>query len=81
MNPEEKELLKKVVSLSEENNRILLKIQNTARWAKLWGFIKFVIIVTPIVLGIIYLQPYMDAFIKGYEEIKGVLPILNSLPK
>jgi len=80
MNPEEKKLLERAVYLSEENNRILLKIQKAARWAKLWGFIKFVIIVTPIVLGIIYLQPYIDAFINGYEEIKNILPILDSVP-
>ncbi|MFH1472885.1 MAG: hypothetical protein ABIF06_00505 [bacterium] len=80
MNPEEKELLERVAALSKENNRILLKIQKAAHWAKIWGFIKFVIIVTPIVLGILYLQPYMDTFIRSYQEIKNVLPILDSVP-
>jgi len=81
MNPEEKALLKQVAELSKENNRILHKIQKAAQWAKVWGFIKFVVIITPIVLGIIYLQPYFDTFIKAYESIKDVLPVLNSIPQ
>lgn len=58
MNPEEKDLLEKSLRLSEENNRILRNMERAARWATLWGFIKLLIIVIPLVIGYIFLQPY-----------------------
>jgi predicted MFS family arabinose efflux permease len=73
MNPEEKELLRHVLKLSEENNHILRKIQRSARWALLWGFIKIAIIVVPLVAGYIYLQPFLEQALENYGNIQGLL--------
>lgn len=75
MNPEEKELLSKTLRLSEENNRILRKMQRAARWAVVWGFIKFVIIVTPLIVGFLYLEPHVRDLVDEYEALRGALGI------
>ena len=69
MNPEEKELLQRALKLSEDNNRILHKMQRAAKWAALWGFIKFLIIVVPLVVGFLLLQPYLEPIRELYNAI------------
>jgi len=75
MNPEEKKLLEQSLQLSEENNKILRKMQRTARWALIWGLVKVVIVVVPLVLGVIYLQPFFDS---AGEIINQAVQLLNS---
>ena len=73
MSPEEKELLERALKLSEENNDILRKMQRTARWAILWGFIKIAIIIVPLVVGYIYLQPFLDQALENFNSVKELL--------
>jgi len=75
MNPEEKVLLERTLRLSEENNQILRKMQRTARWAVLWGFIKIAIVIIPLVVGYIYLQPFFDQALKNYNSFKELLNV------
>ena len=74
MNPEDKVLLDRTLKLSEENNRILRRLDRRARWVFIWGFIKVVLIITPLILGYILLEPYFDQVMEVYEGFKGVLP-------
>lgn len=78
MSPEEKVLLERTLKLSEENNHILRKMQRSARWALLWGFIKVAIIVVPLIVGYLYLQPFFDQILESYS---GVRELLNSTPR
>ena len=73
MNPEEKALLKRTLELSEENHKILLKMQSTARRAALWGFIKLLIIVIPLVIGYLYLQPYFGIARENLDQVKTLI--------
>ncbi len=73
MNPEEKVLLERALKLSEENNQILHKIERRARWAVLWGFIKVAIIIVPLVIGYLYLQPLLDQALENFNSVKGLL--------
>ena len=73
MNPEEKVLLERALKLSEENNQILRKIERRARWAVLWGFIKVAIIIVPLVIGYLYLQPLLDQALENFNSVKGLL--------
>jgi len=75
MNPEEKLLLERTLKLSEENNLILRKIQKTAKRAAIWGFIKVLIIVTPLVIGYFYLQPYFKDVVETYNTAIDLLNI------
>jgi hypothetical protein len=70
MNPEEKVLLERTLKLSEENNKMLRKLQRTAKWAVVWGFVKVVIIVIPLVAGYFLLQPYFGQAIDNFNNIQ-----------
>lgn len=73
MNPEEKILLERTLKLSEENNQILRKMRRAARWAILWGFIKVAIVVVPLVIGYLYLQPFLDQALENFNSVKEFL--------
>jgi hypothetical protein len=69
MNPEEKLLLERSLKLSEENNRILKKMERRFRWAVLWGFIKTAVIVIPLIVGFLYLEPYFQSTLENFKNI------------
>jgi hypothetical protein len=73
MNPEDKVLLERTLKLSEENNLILRKMQRAARWALLWGFVKVLIVIVPLVLGYIFLQPFFGDLSENYGMVKDLL--------
>lgn len=74
MNPEEeKELLERTLELSEDNNEILKKLDKRARWVFIWGFIKIIIIILPLVVGYFLLQPYLDQALQGYSGVQELL--------
>ena len=73
MNPEEKVLLERALKLSEENNQILRKIERRAQWAVLWGFIKVAIIIVPLIICYLYLQPLLDQALENFNSVKGLL--------
>ena len=75
MNPEEKVLLERTLKLSEENNQILHKIERKARWAIVWGFIKVAIIVVPLILGYLYLQPFLAPAMESFKQIGELLNV------
>ena len=69
MNPEEKRLLERSLALSEENHKILKKLESATRWAFVWGVIKVLIILVPLIFGFIYLQPFFESFSQSFKEI------------
>ena len=73
MNPEERVLLERTLKLSEENNQILQKMQKTARWAVIWGFIKVAVILVPLVAGYIFLQPFIEQALENLDSVKEFL--------
>ena len=60
MDPEEKVLLERLVKLAEDNNQILHRMRRAAHWGMVWSFVKFLIILTPIIIGYLILQPYWN---------------------
>lgn len=77
MNPEEKKLLERSLELSEENNRILLKMQRAARWGRVWGFIKLLIVAVPLIIGYLYLEPHIRVILDNLETIRSAVPTLG----
>jgi hypothetical protein len=73
MNPEEKELLRRSLLLSEENNKILRGLQRSQRWSSIWGFIKFLIVIVPLVIGYLFLQPYLGSILSNYQVVQGMI--------
>ncbi len=73
MNPEERHLLERSLSLAEENNKILQKIEARAKRAVIYGFIKLAIIILPFVIGYFLLEPYFDQAMSNYSTFQGLL--------
>lgn len=73
MNPEERRLLERSVKLSEENNAMLKKMRRAARWAILWGIIRFALIVVPLVVGYLYLEPYLGSLNETFKQAQSIL--------
>lgn len=70
MNPEERQLLERSLKLAEENNQILHDIQARARRAAIYGFIKVALIVVPLIVSYVYLQPYLNQALENYQNIQ-----------
>ncbi len=69
MNPEEKVLLERTLKLTEENNRILHRLDRARRARFVWGFIKVLIIILPLIAGYIYLEPMLTPVIEQYKDL------------
>ena len=76
MNPEERQLLERSLKLSEENNQLLMRIEKRSRLAMTWGFIKLAVIVVPLVVGYLFLEPYLD---QAVENFKGVQDLIGHI--
>ena len=72
MNPEERQLLERSLRLSEDNHRILKRMEKRARWAMAWGFIKVAIVVVPLIVGYLFLEPYIDKAATDYSSWKQI---------
>lgn len=86
MPPYEKKLLEETARLAEENNKILRGMRNANRWARFFGFIKWLIIIGVAVGSFYYIKPYLSAVLTIYDQIGGPVPsadvfqnLLNSL--
>ena len=88
MTPEEKELLMRTVKLAEDNNRILLGIKRTLHLQTIWSVVKIAVVVLPLIIGYIFLQPYLNTILGGTgtvgsslkdlpANLKGVQDLLN----
>jgi hypothetical protein len=73
MEPGERRLLERSLKLSEENNKMLRKLERRARWAITWGFIKITIIVVPLIIGYLYLEPYFEEAARDLNSIRELL--------
>jgi len=65
-------LTEKVLKLSKKNHGIL-------KWQYFFGFLKLVLIVVPLVLGIIYLPPFLDKIINSYQDFLGLNEKIESI--
>jgi len=62
MDEDLKQTLEKLVQLTEENNKLLKKINFFVNTQRIWGAIKILIIVVPIILAYIYLPKWLAGF-------------------
>lgn len=70
--------IKKILEQNLELNKAIYKhtkyIKNYVFWAQIAGVIKILLIVTPIVLGIIYLPPLLENLFEQYKGLLGIQP-------
>lgn len=80
MDPEDRRLLERTFKLSENNSRILKKLERRSRWAFIWGVIKIAIVIVPLILGYLFIRPHLDEAAGQFQEIKEVFEDYRSLP-
>ncbi len=68
MDEEIKELLQKNIELSEEILKLTKKSHNILFWQRVFGVLKVLLIVIPIILGFIYLPPLFNKAVNYYKE-------------
>ncbi len=73
MSPEERELLNKCVTLSEDNNQILHSIKRSMRWASITRAIYWIFIIGSAIGALYFLQPYIDQLKSVYSGAGDVL--------
>jgi hypothetical protein len=66
------ELNEEILKLTKKNNRIL-------KWQHFFGILKLILILIPLILGIIYLPPFLEKIISSYQEVLGFTDSANSL--
>ncbi len=71
MDEEIKKLLEKNLTLTEEIHKMVKSIKRYMFWQNVWSFLKILIIVVPIVIGIIYLPPLLKGVFQQYQSLLG----------
>ena len=74
------ELLKKNLELNEEMYKMIKSIKRYVITQRIFGILKLLIIVVPIILGLIYLPPLIKSAIAPYQELLGDSPWANLIP-
>ncbi len=67
MDSELKKTLEESLELSRENNKILRKMQNAARWGRAFRVFYWVIIIGSMLGAYYYFQPFIQVFEKQYQ--------------
>ena len=72
-------MIKKNIALSEEILRLNKKISRYVLAAQIMSLIKFLIILAPIILALIYLPPLIKNFFNNYSQVLPAGDELKSL--
>lgn len=79
-NTPDREILERILKLEQENYRILKALRSSQRWSIVWGFVKLLLfVVLPLAFAYLYLQPYLDMFMRTYTQAQGQLDSLQQI--
>lgn len=65
-------ILEEIRDLSRENHKMTKKIKRFVTISEVMGIIKLALIITPIVLGFIYLPPILKDIANTYKNLLGI---------
>lgn len=73
------ELLKKNLELNKEIYKMVKGIRHYVFWQRVWGALKLILILTPIILGAIYLPKFLSELNEKYSSLLNIAnnPIEN----
>lgn len=74
------ELLRQNLELGQETLKIVKYIKRYVIWQRIFGILKFLFIVVPIILAIIYLPPMLKDLQESYKTLGADLSQIYSLP-
>ncbi len=66
-----KSLLEENLKYSKEIYLATKKTRHYILWAQIFGFLKVLIIMVPLVLGFLYVQPYLKSMLGAYQSLFG----------
>lgn len=67
---EQTELLRRNLEVSEDILKKTDYIKEYIKWQKIWGVVKILVVVVPIVLGVIYLPPMIRNYLSQFALYK-----------
>lgn len=79
MTPEEREMLRKTLELSQENNKMLHAIRRSIFWGRVTRIVYWLFIIGAAIGLFYYLQPYIDTAVEVYGNVKGDLQNFGEL--
>ncbi len=79
MEPEEREMLKKTLELSQENNKMLHSIRRGMFWGRVMKIVYWIIIIGAAIGIYYYITPYLDSAVNAYGNVKGDLKSFGDL--
>jgi len=75
MDEELKQLLKRNLQVTQEIHEIALKTKRYIFWGQILGWLKFVIIVVPLIIAIAYAIPFFRHLAEIYNEIMNTVGV------
>ena len=81
MQPEEREMLKKALELSRENNKMLQSIKRSMFVGRIFRIVYWIVVIGAAIGAYYYIEPYLDEAIGAYGSIKGDLKNFGDLLK
>jgi len=76
-NTDNKELLEKILETTEDNNKLLKRINRGILFSRIMTFVYWIIILGVGVGAYIYVQPYIDGLFDTYDGFRGFLQGVN----
>jgi hypothetical protein len=81
MDEKDKIILKEIQQMTEENNKILKKMNRKAFWASISSLMYWVVIIGASLGAYYYLEPYVDKFKETYQTVKAELSQVQNVTK
>jgi len=76
-NIDNKEILEKILETTEDNNKLLKKINKGIVFSRVVTFIYWIIILGIGIGAYYYIQPYIDGLFDTYDGVRGFLQGMN----
>lgn len=70
MEPEEREMLKKALELSQENNKMLHSIKRHLLMGRIFRIVYWVVIIGAAIGIYYYIEPYVEGARQSYDSLK-----------
>ena len=61
------EMLQEALEISKKNQKDIRYIKRFVIWSQVWGALKILLILVPIILGILYLPPFLEQWLGSYQ--------------
>lgn len=71
MDQEDKELLRRILDISQRNNKILESIKQGMFWGRVFRYIYWAVIIGAAIGAYYFIEPYVDQILQVYGGVKG----------